>query len=389
MKIWRSLDPSIGKMRWSGDGTVNGRRLRPRGLATKAEVEAVFDVARARKHQRKYDLPEERPDVYLSELVAERVRDLDLTDGTHRRIKVYLERFRDHFPDDPRVDRLTAADLISYKRARVRGAGLKPGSINLELGYVGTMLRRAGTYFPSLADWKPPAVPYEPRDPKGRERVVTAAESELLLATLRAPRRDGERLNSWRNRRTAADVWELASHTGMRTTELRTLEKDWVDFRDGVVRLPAHVTKTNRTRAVPLNSVALVLLRRRLLESPHPRYVFANGSGSNVLDASSVYVAFIRAAADAGLAYGQRVEGGFRPHDNRHTVITRMLHSGADVRSVGEIVGHTNHTMTLRYSHPSPDSKRAAVELLAHPRGEPTKTRQGGAARPGKSKRRR
>jgi integrase len=377
MKIWKTQIEGTNRFVWHGDGTVNGRRLRPRNMATKSEVEAVFDVARALRHQRKYDLPVERPDVTLSDLVAERVRDLDERDGTHKRIRVYLERFRDHFPDDPRVDTLTTADLLSYKRLRARSAGLKPGSINLELGYIGTMLRKAGTYFPSLAGWKPPAMPYEPRDTRGRARVVTDEESDLMLKTLREPRSMGERLAAWRNRQTAADIWELARHTGMRTTELRTMEKSWVDFAEGVVRLPAHVTKSNRTRAVPLNAVAMALLRRRLLESPHPRYFFANGTGTNVLDASSVYSTFIRAARRAKLSYGQLTAGGFRPHDNRHTAVTRMLQAGADMASVGEIVGHSHHTMTLRYSHPSADSKRAAVDLLAHSEGGSTKSRQG------------
>lgn len=50
MKIWKEKIEGTNKYVWSGDGTVNGRRLRPRKLATKAEVEAAFDVARARKH---------------------------------------------------------------------------------------------------------------------------------------------------------------------------------------------------------------------------------------------------------------------------------------------------------------------------------------------------
>jgi len=339
-------------------------------------VEAVFTVAKDRKVRRRYDLPGERPEVTLSELVAEFVSDLDLKDRTRRSVKVFVERFRDHFTGDPRVDSLTTKDLLDHKRARLAKAKLKPGSINLELSYVGTMLRRAGNYFPALADWKPPPVPYEPRDTHGRERVITRDETELMLQTLRADSRGGESHASWRNRRTAADVWELATHTGMRTTELRTLEKRWVDFREGVIRLPAHVTKGKRARPVPLNVVALALLRRRCLESPHPAYVFANASASAALGETQMYLAYKRASERAGLSYGQRVEGGFRPHDNRHTTITRMLQSGADTASVAEVVGHSKQYMTLRYSHPSSESTRAAVDKLAQTEGEATETRQ-------------
>jgi integrase len=76
------------------------------------------------------------------------------------------------------------------------------------------------------------------------------------------------------------------------------------------------------------------------------------------------YLSLKRAAARAGVPYGQHVEGGFRPHDNRHTAVTRMLQGGADAASVADVVGHSKLYMTLRYSHASPESKRAAVEKL-------------------------
>lgn len=47
MRIWKEKVEGASRYVWHGDGTVNGRRLRPRGLATKVEVEAVFDIARS------------------------------------------------------------------------------------------------------------------------------------------------------------------------------------------------------------------------------------------------------------------------------------------------------------------------------------------------------
>lgn len=112
MKIWKTQVEGTKKFVWHGDGAVNGRRLRPRNMTTKAEVEAVFSVAKARAVQRKYDLPQERPDVFLSELVAERVKDLDDHNHNRRRIRTFLENFRDFFAGDPRVDELTSRDLL-------------------------------------------------------------------------------------------------------------------------------------------------------------------------------------------------------------------------------------------------------------------------------------
>lgn len=373
MRIWKHFDPKTVKIRWSGDGTVNGRRLRPRNLTTKAEVEAVFDVARARKHQRRYDLPEERAVIRLSELVAERVRDLDLRRHNHRQIKAWLEAFRDNLPGDPEVESLTTADVISYKRLRLRR--VSPNTLNTELVRIGQMLRRAGDYFPSLARWKPPRIPYEPVPQHGRERVVTPDEAAALLAELRAPRRidEGESEATWRNRLTAADFWEISPYVGMRTTELRLLEKSWVDLREALLRLPKHVTKGGRAREVPLSDEALAVVRRRMLSSPHPRYLFPGATGANVIHQSVLYEVLRRAAARAGLAYGQRAVGGFRPHDNRHTFVTDMLQSGADAATVGSIVGHSTRYMTLIYSHATNESKRRAVRNLSRARGRVAK----------------
>lgn len=373
MKIWKEKVEGTNRYVWHGDGTVDGRRLRPRNLSSKAEVEAVFDLAKARRHARRYDLPEERPVVFLSELLAERLKDLDLKRKSQRQVKTWLENFRNHLRGDPPVDSITTKDIISFKRARL--GTVSPRSLNNELVYVGEMLRRVGAYFPALATWKPPAIPYEPVPQKGRERVVTRDEAAALLAELRAPRRvsEGERPAAYRNRIVIADLWELAPHVGMRTTELRLMEKGWVDLREEVVRLPAHVTKGKRAREVPLNEPALAVIRRRMLASPHPRYLFNNASGTNAVCNKILYSALHRAAARARLPYGQHEPGGFRPHDNRHTFVTDMLQSGADAATVGDIVGHSKTYMTLIYSHPTRESKRRAVENLARVRGEADK----------------
>jgi len=40
---------------------------------------------------------------------------------------------------------------------------------------------------------------------------------------------------------------------------------------------------------------------------------------------------------------------------------------GVDIVTVSELLGHSTIKMTMRYSHPSPDHKRYAVEILARP----------------------
>ena len=54
-----------------------------------------------------------------------------------------------------------------------------------------------------------------------------------------------------------------------------------------------------------------------------------------------------------------------RFHDLRHTFATNLVLAGVDLVTVKELMGHADIAMTMRYAHPTPESKRKAVELLA------------------------
>jgi integrase len=237
------------------------------------------------------------------------------------------------------------------------------------------MFNAAGNYFTSLASWTHPKMHYEKQ--QRRERVISRDEEARLLAELRAPRRPGkartaehrqrpgEQVLAYRTRLCVADLWELAPLVGMRRSEMRRLEKGWIDFSEELITLPKHIVKTRRSRVVPLSSDALDILRRRCAEFPDSKFVFTNARGTNAISEYQMYRAIRKAAALAKLDYGRDIEGGFVLHDNRHTAVTRMLHAGNDLATVGDIVGHSKETMTLTYGHSTLESRRRAVASLA------------------------
>lgn len=51
-------------------------------------------------------------------------------------------------------------------------------------------------------------------------------------------------------------------------------------------------------------------------------------------------------------------------HSLRHTFGPRLGMAGVDVKTIQELMGHRDIKMTMRYSHPTPEHKRKAVELL-------------------------
>ena len=51
-------------------------------------------------------------------------------------------------------------------------------------------------------------------------------------------------------------------------------------------------------------------------------------------------------------------------HSLRHTFVTNLAMNGVDLSTIQELLGHKSIVMTKRYSHPTPEHKKQAVEKL-------------------------
>ncbi|MBI2818177.1 MAG: tyrosine-type recombinase/integrase [Acidobacteria bacterium] len=58
------------------------------------------------------------------------------------------------------------------------------------------------------------------------------------------------------------------------------------------------------------------------------------------------------------------IKSRFRLYDLRHTFGSRSVMAGVDLATVKELMGHSQISTTMRYVHPTPEHKRAAVEKL-------------------------
>jgi len=154
----------------------------------------------------------------------------------------------------------------------------------------------------------------------------------------------------------------LALRTGMRAGELRGLEWGAVDLvaRKLVVtraeyRGQVGAPKGGRSREIPLTEDAVEALRGQ--RRPGVEAVFSRPDGSGLTVDDQVTM-MRRCCRQAGVR-------AVKMHCLRHTFASHLVMKGAPLKAVQELLGHATITMTMRYAHLSPESRRDAVDLLA------------------------
>lgn len=157
---------------------------------------------------------------------------------------------------------------------------------------------------------------------------------------------------------------ELLYATGMRVSELTSLNVDDLSLSAGYVRC---VGKGNKERLVPVYPQALKAVeeyllggRPQLARCQEENALFLNHRGDR-LTRQGFWLIVKAYAKQAG------VPQDITPHTLRHSFATHMLNSGADLRSVQELLGHANISTTQIYTHLTADRMRQVYDE-AHPR---------------------
>jgi site-specific recombinase XerD len=160
----------------------------------------------------------------------------------------------------------------------------------------------------------------------------------------------------WRRARDDA-VLEVLYGSGLRVSELCSLDIDSVDLEAAVVRVWG---KGAKERRVPLGEPAVdalgrwLALRREVLAADDTA-LFGNERGRRL------------APRDVRRVLDRRSPSPTHPHALRHTFATHLLDGGADLRAVQELLGHSDVSTTQRYTHVSRERLSSAYRQ-AHPR---------------------
>ena len=158
---------------------------------------------------------------------------------------------------------------------------------------------------------------------------------------------------------------ELLYATGLRVSELVTLQERQVNLRQGVVRVTG---KGQKERLVPMGEVAIDWLRRYLNEA---RPQLAAGDLCEALFLTQRKSGMTRQAFWYLIKrYARQVgiQTALSPHTLRHAFATHLLNHGADLRAVQMLLGHSNISTTQIYTHVA-KARLQALHAQHHPRG--------------------
>jgi len=174
------------------------------------------------------------------------------------------------------------------------------------------------------------------RAPSSAPSFFTIEEVDLLLGSI-----ETETLLGRRDR----TIFELIYSCGLRISEACDLKVG--DYTKGTLRV---LGKRNKMRLVPVGEVAaqalnlyLAEVRPLLVKARATEQTLFVGRRGRILTRQAVFKRFGQYAKPLGL------EG--KVHTLRHSFATHLLAGGADLRSVQELLGHSDIQTTQIYTH--------------------------------------
>lgn len=142
-------------------------------------------------------------------------------------------------------------------------------------------------------------------------------------------------------------ICEILYGSGLRISELVSLDIDDVDVKARLIRV---MGKGKKERVVPIHTKGAVLIaswienyRSQLLHNADEKALFLGQRGERI---------HVRVVRKSLSVLGERlgVGRGLHPHRLRHAYATHMLESGADLRTIQELLGHATISTTERYT---------------------------------------
>ena len=195
--------------------------------------------------------------------------------------------------------------------------------------------------------------------PKVRKKLPNTLSEEEVDRLLDIKLTD---MFSYRNKA----MLEVLYATGLRVSELVNLKMENIDFEQDIIRT---FGKGNKERVIPIGEYAKIYLekylneyRYQMLKHGNNEYVFLNNHGKN-MTRQGFFKIIKSIASDVG------INKEISPHVLRHSFASHLLKHGADLRTIQELLGHSNVSTTQIYTHISNEELKENYKNY-HPHGE-------------------
>ena len=226
-----------------------------------------------------------------------------------------------------RIDAVTPEVLNSYV-IELEQSGLKPATVSRSVASM-----KAFFHYEELEQRTSADPAFELKAPKVEKKAPTILTTEETNRLLAQPKDKA--------------MLELLYATGIRVSELISLKLTDVNFDTGYITC----VDSHKERMIPMTPVAKDALvryirdgRPQLVKDENSIWLFTNCSGDAM--SRQGFWKLIK-------SYGKRagIESEITPHMLRHSFAAHLVCSGADLKSVQEILGHSDISTTQMYAH--------------------------------------
>jgi integrase len=348
MELIYSCDMAVRRIgtRWWLDFYQNGKRVResvtipgkePKDV-TKTEALKALAIRKAEIATGKFDIVQTRKQVPFDRAVKSFLKNYSETKKSSRSDNISSKALLRYF-GAKNLSFINSWRVDKYKSERLKTIGrhgklISKATVNRETAFLKTMLNYA-----VRRGWlsENPLKGYKLYKEK-LNKLRTLSEEEFKAFC-----------NS------ASDLLKpilvMAYCTGMRKSEILDLKWENVDLDEGYIRVEE--TKNDEPRIIPINKMLNDILNSVQYTSSEQN-VFLNIKGEPVKEFKTAFNGALRRSGVKKFTF----------HDLRHTFATNLVMNKVDLVTIKELMGHSTIQMTMRYSHPTPEHKKLAVESL-------------------------
>jgi integrase/recombinase XerC len=262
--------------------------------------------------------------------------------------------------EELKVQHITPTDVKEYKQFLLTIERRKASTVNRRLAALSALSKwaRLSGQIQNDPTENIKGVANVARGPKWLDKhqqfaLSRAIDKDLQLAKVRYPKR-------WLTRRRDASLVLFLLHTGLRLSEVVSLQMEDLSLSDRKGSVLVRQGKGEKQRSVPLNSEARKALQEWCNVRPKGNFLWTavEGENNDALSGRAVQRILKRYAKAAGI-------DELTPHVCRHTFAKNLVDNEVGLEKVAVLLGHSSLNTTRIYITPSERDLELAVENLA------------------------